>query len=81
MDKLRSVLQIAIEIEHARIPLYLCALYSLKDIPANRLLRNMTKGVVHEEMIHMGAACNLLIAAGGFPKIAVKGFVSKYDGS
>lgn len=31
LEELRSHLQTAIEIEHATIPTYLCALYSIKD--------------------------------------------------
>jgi hypothetical protein len=73
LDDLEDLLQLAIMVEHFTIPLYLCALWSIK-IPATgpapypevrRILRN----IVLQEMLHMGIVCNLLIAIGRKPRI------------
>ncbi|WP_431950503.1 ferritin-like domain-containing protein [Actinacidiphila sp. bgisy167] len=65
---LRQALQVAVELELATIPPYLCAWWSVRDRSATvaRLLR----GIVTDEMFHMGLACNMLVAVGGRPRIA-----------
>lgn len=60
-DELRRMLQSAVELEHATIPPYLCALYSLKE-GTNREAAQIIKSVVMEEMLHMILAANLLNA-------------------
>ncbi len=64
-EDLQKHLQWAITLEHTTIPLYLCALYSLKDTQsaAYRIIFS----VVMEEMLHLCLACNLLNAIGGQP--------------
>lgn len=64
---LRSALQIAVEIELATIPPYLCGWWSIVDrgCAAARLLR----GIILDEMFHMGTVCNLLVAVGGTPRL------------
>jgi hypothetical protein len=72
-------LQQAIELEHATIPLYLYALYSLNP-SANTEIASILQSVVIEEMLHMTLASNVLNALGGTPAIGQPGFVPKYPG-
>ena len=65
---LRRQLQQAIELEFATIPLYLTALYSIKD-GYNVEVYGILQTVVLQEMLHLAQAANLLIAAGGHPQI------------
>ena len=64
---IRGALQSAVAIEHATMPLYAAAMYSLEvqNYPAYNTLRS----VLMEEMLHMAAACNALAAVGGAPRI------------
>jgi ferritin-like protein len=75
-DKLRTVLQTAMELEHATIPPYLFAAYSLTQ--ANAPIRRMILDVAREEMLHMTLVCNLLNAVGGTPRLKGPGFVPSY---
>jgi hypothetical protein len=76
----RAALQYAIEIEHATIPPYLTALYSL--IPGkNDAIYDLLSGIVVQEMQHMALAANMLNAIGGAPDIDTSGFVPKYPGA
>ncbi len=79
VERLQKALQLAIELEHATIPVYLCALYSLKP-GHNRVVGEIIRSVVVEEMLHMALACNLLNAIGGSPQIDQPGFVPRYPG-
>jgi Ferritin-like len=77
VDELKAHLQTAIELEHATIPPYLCALYSIpdgKNVSASALIRS----VVMEEMLHMVLAANLLNAIGGRPNVNHQKFVPSY---
>jgi rubrerythrin len=62
---LKSTLQQAVELEFGTIPIYLCALWSIKDNldPIAKSIRN----VVQEEMLHLALACNMLASIGGRP--------------
>jgi Ferritin-like len=66
----------AIKLEHATLPPYLCAMWSIQDIKheAHKILYS----IVMEEMGHMGLACNLLTAIGGTPQLTTKDFVLSY---
>jgi Ferritin-like len=75
----RNALQQAIKLEHATIPLYLYALYSL-DRAKNSDIANVVKSVVMEEMLHMTLSSNVLNALGGSPEIDSPGFVPTYPG-
>lgn len=76
---LRRALQMAIELEHATIPPYLTALFSM--IPGtNRHVALLLSQVVAEEMGHMVMAANLLVAIGGAPQIGRPGFIPRYPG-
>jgi hypothetical protein len=77
LDDLRRHLQIAIELEHATIPPYLCALYSIKD-GSNREAARVIKSVVMEEMLHLALAANVLNALGGKPSLNHAEFVPSY---
>ncbi|WP_433465313.1 ferritin-like domain-containing protein [Spirillospora sp. CA-128828] len=66
LDGLREHLQWAIELEHATLPPYLCALYSL-DPERNPDAVEVVGGVFIEEMLHLALAANLLNAVGGRP--------------
>jgi hypothetical protein len=79
VDGLKSALQNAIELEHATIPPYLYALYSLRQ-NANSEIAGLIKSVVVQEMLHMAIDCNVLNAIGGAPRIDDPRFVPKYPG-
>jgi hypothetical protein len=76
---LHNTLQKAIELEHATIPAYLSALYTLKS-GYNQVIAEIVRSIVREEMLHMTIACNLLIALGGAPAINKKDFIPVYPG-
>jgi len=72
-------LQRAIELEHATIPVYLYALYSL-DRSKNAEIAAILESVVNEEMLHMVLAANVLNALGGSPRIDSPHFIPSYPG-
>jgi len=77
LEHLRIQLQRAVQLEHATIPPYLTALYSLKpglNLDAQHVLRV----VVVEEMLHLTLAANLLNAVGGNPNLMAPCFVPRY---
>lgn len=74
---LQRHLQWALELEHATIPPYLCALYSLHD-GANAEATRVIKGVVMEEMLHLTLIANLLNAVGGKPVLDKPEFIPEY---
>src|SRR5882672_5324580 len=64
---LKKSLQAAVELEFATIPPYLCALWSIKDASGEAYDRIL--GIVLQEMLHMGLACNMLTTIGETPAI------------
>lgn len=70
LESLRAHLQWAIELEHATVPPYLCALYSL-DPARNPDAVQVVGSVFVEEMIHLALAANLLNAVGGRPRLDI----------
>lgn len=72
-------LQQAVELEHATVPLYLYALYSL-DPKKNSAIAAILESVVIEEMLHMTLACNVINALGGDPVIDKPSFIPTYPG-
>ncbi|MFJ9712040.1 ferritin-like protein [Streptomyces sp. NPDC101234] len=68
MEDLREHLQWAIELEHATLPPYLTALYSL-DPERNAHAVEVVSSVFVEEMIHLALVANLLNAVGGQPRV------------
>jgi hypothetical protein len=69
---LQSDLQIAIQLEQATLPPYLCALWSINPSATStgaQKAQNSILTVINEEMIHLAIACNVLNATGGQPSI------------
>ena len=78
VEALRTALQRAIELEHATIPAYLYALYSLGS--DNAEIAELVASVAIEEMSHFLLAANVLNAIGGAPVIDRPGFIPRYPG-
>jgi hypothetical protein len=82
LQSLQSALQNAIELEHATIPPYLTAYYTLRGTsPGAMAARQILHSIVVEEMLHMHLACNILNAIGGAPVINTADFIPKYPGA
>jgi len=79
VEGLRRSLQNAVELEHATLPTYLTAMYSIKD-GSNKEIAGLIKSIVMEEMLHFGLACNILNAIGGAPQINTPKFIPTYPG-
>jgi rubrerythrin len=78
-EDLQRHLQSAVELEHATIPPYLTAMYSL--IPGtNEDIAALLRSIVIEEMLHMTIAANILVAIGGSPQINKPEFLVNYPG-
>jgi CDGSH-type Zn-finger protein len=77
LESLREHLQWAIELEHATLPSYLCALYSL-DPARNSEAAEVVCSVFVEEMLHMTLAANLLNAVGGRPQFDTPRMLPSY---
>jgi len=80
VESVWTALQSAIELEHATIPVYLYALYSLNPA-SNQEIAGIIQSVVVEEMLHMTLASNVLNALGGSPQIDQPGFIPTYPGA
>jgi ferritin-like protein len=76
---LREALQTAVELEHAVIPPYLYALYSLEP-GGNSAAAEIIRSVVNEEMLHLTLAANLLNAVGGRPVLDAPDVLPRYPG-
>ena len=76
---LHEHLQAAIELEHATIPPYLTAIYSLKP-DRNRQAYQLIRSIVTEEMLHMVISANVLNAIGGHPQVNRPDFIPSYPG-
>src|SRR5205814_9740901 len=70
-------LQWAIALEHATLPPYMCALYSIAP-GTNREASAAIASVLIEEMLHMTLAANVLNAIGGAPVLDAPGFIPRY---
>jgi len=73
---LQAALQLAMQLEFATIPPYLCAQWSIKHDPSR--VEGMIHRVASEEMTHFALAGNLLAAIGGTPTVARPEFVPVY---
>jgi len=78
-EDLYRYLQNAIELEHATIPPYLTAMFSLKP-GRNEEIRQLIRSIVIEEMLHLTVSANILVAIGGWPEINTPHFIPKYPG-
>lgn len=79
-EELHDLVNDAIRLEHATIPAYLSAYFSLMP-GTNQAIADIIRGIVIEEMLHMSIAANLLIAIGGAPKIDDPAFIPTYPGT
>lgn len=64
---IKAALQVAVELELATIPPYLCGWWSVRDRTSEAAL--LIRRIIDDEMYHMGIVCNLLAAVGGRPQI------------
>lgn len=77
VETLHGYLHSALQLEHATIPPYLTALYSIH--PGTNLDAVMVIRVVAiEEMLHLTLVANVLSATGGTPDLTSPGFVPSY---
>ncbi|OEK07794.1 hypothetical protein A8C32_15000 [Flavivirga aquatica] len=77
VDDLKFYLYTAIQLEHATIPPYLTAMYSIHP-GTNKDVYDLIRVVVVEEMLHLTLAANLMNAIGGIPDLTGEGFVPSY---
>ena len=77
IDTLKDYIHRAMILEHATIPPYLTALYSLHP-QTNSDAYHVLRVVVVEEMLHLTIAANLMNAIGGSPNLTDAGFVPQY---
>lgn len=76
-EDLHTYLYAAMQLEHATIPPYLTAMYTMKP-GSNLEAYNVIRVIVVEEMLHLTLAANLLNATGGKPDMTKKGFVPSF---
>jgi hypothetical protein len=77
VEDLHEYLYKAIQLEHATIPPYLTALYSIHPI-TNSDATHILRVIAVEEMLHMTLAANILNAVGGTPDLNRPKFVPLY---
>ena len=77
LEELHIYLYHALQLEHATIPPYLTALYSLKPGSNSQPLHVM-RVVAVEEMLHLTLVANVLNAVGGSPDLTRDDFVPNY---
>lgn len=77
LEELYEYLHAALQLEHATIPPYLTALYSLHP-GSNSDAWHILRVVVVEEMLHLSLAANVLNAVGGTPDLTGPDFVPDY---
>lgn len=77
LGELHRHLGAALQLEHATIPPYLVALYSIRP-GTNSDAHHVLRAVVVEEMLHLTLAANILNAIGGDPDLTAEGFVPTY---
>ncbi|MGW2783594.1 ferritin-like domain-containing protein [Streptomyces populi] len=76
-DDLVSYLNAAMSLEHATIPPYLTAYYSIHS-GTNSDAAHIIRVTAVEEMLHLTLAANVLNAIGGTPDLTRPGFVPSY---
>jgi hypothetical protein len=74
VEVLHQYLHKAMQLEHATIPIYLTALYSMQP-GTNSDASHVIRVVAVEEMLHLTLAANLLNAVGGQPDLTAPEFV------
>jgi hypothetical protein len=74
VERLREYLYAALQLEHATIPLYLSALYSIRP-GTNSDAYHIMRVVAVEEMLHLTLVANMMNAVSGNPDLTRPGFV------
>lgn len=77
IEELHDYLYRGMQLEHATIPVYLTALYSLHP-ESNADAWHILRVIAIEEMLHLTLAANVMNAVGGQPDLTGKGFVPTY---
>jgi hypothetical protein len=77
VEQLCSYLTVAMQLEHATIPPYLTALYSIHP-GSNPDASHVIRTVAVEEMLHLTLAANIMNAVGGTPDLTAPDFVPSY---
>lgn len=77
VDDLKHYLYLAMQLEHATIPVYITALYSIMP-GSNADATHIVRVVAVEEMLHLTLVANMLNAIGGNPDLTKKGFVPPF---
>lgn len=80
LDDLKHYLKLAMQLEHATIPPYLTAMYSIKA-GTNSDAAHVIRAVVVEEMLHLTLAANMFNAIGGTVDLTVDDFIPDYPAS
>jgi hypothetical protein len=77
LDGLKEHVYAALQLEHATIPPYLTAFYSIKP-GTNTEAAHILRTVAVEEMLHLTLVGNLMNAIGGKPDLSQPGFMPSY---
>ncbi len=77
IEELHEYLYKGLQLEHATLPPYLTALYSLHP-GKNSDAWHVIRVVAVEEMLHLTLVANVLNAVGGTPNLTTTGFVPNY---
>jgi hypothetical protein len=77
VEQLQTYLNAAMQLEHATIPPYLTALYSIHP-GTNPDACHVIRTVAVEEMLHLTLAANIMNAVGGTPDLTAPDFVPSY---
>jgi hypothetical protein len=77
VSELHDFLFNAMQLEHATIPPYLTALYSLQP-GTNPDATQILRAIAVEEMLHLTLAANVMNAVGGKVDLTVAGFLPRY---
>ncbi|AUP79775.1 ferritin-like domain-containing protein [Flavivirga eckloniae] len=64
---LKELLNSAVVLEFATIPIYLQAMWTIKDNECD--VAKSIRNIFQEEMLHMAMVCNMIVGIGGEPKI------------
>ncbi|MGH3871881.1 MAG: ferritin-like domain-containing protein [Pseudonocardiaceae bacterium] len=67
LEWIKTSLQAAIALELSTIPPYLCGWWSIRQPQQQAAL--LIRGIVLDEMFHLGLVCNMLSAIGGTPQV------------
>jgi hypothetical protein len=64
---LKELLNSAVVLEFATIPIYLQAMWTIKDNKCE--VAKSIRNIFQEEMLHMAMVCNMIVGVGGAPRI------------